>query len=130
MEWKWTKGDSYERSPRIMKKMEKDGMDQYGNQQDTCVINSNLENSAYSSSLHYDENTWNILNETVALNGFKNSNKREDMDTKMSSREMIQQIGFNPFLSNSDYANDITISDQFLKPISTSLDRINDKNKE
>ena len=37
---------------------------------------------------------------------------------------MIQQIGFNPFLSNTNYANDIGVRDQFLKPINTTEDRI------
>jgi predicted HTH transcriptional regulator len=115
MEWKWTKGEPYERSRRIYKKRDPD---------DTEVFRKDFENSAYSSSLNHDENTWNILNESVAVNGFKVSNKREDLDTKMADREMIQQIGFNPFLSNTNYADDIGVRDQFLKPINTKEDRI------
>ena len=36
---------------------------------------------------------------------------------------MIQQIGFNPFLSNSNYADDISIRDNFLKPVNTTEGR-------
>ena len=35
---------------------------------------------------------------------------------------MVHQIGFNPFLGQTNYANDIAIRDQFLKPINTSED--------
>jgi hypothetical protein len=53
-------------------------------------------------------------------NGFKMSNKREDLDTNMADRDMVQQRGNNPFLSETNYVNDVSIRDQFLKPISTS----------
>jgi len=120
MEWKWTKGEPYERSRRIYQKKE---------QEETAeVFNKDLENSAYSSSLHYDENTWGILNETVAANGFKVSNKREDLGQKMAERDQIQQIGFNPFLQNSNYAEDISVRDQFLKPVNTTEGRIKTEN--
>ena len=33
---------------------------------------------------------------------------------------MVQQIGFNPFLGQTNYADDIAIRDQFLKPINTT----------
>jgi hypothetical protein len=126
MEWKWTKGLPYEKSKRVIKQKQPDPSSD-------CIegfVTKDLENAAYSSSLHYDENTWNILNDTVALNGFKMSNKREDLDMKMSDREMIQQIGFNPFLTSTNYADNITISDQFLKPINTTEDRVKNTNKE
>ena len=41
---------------------------------------------------------------------------------KMSEREMISQIGQNPFFSNStsqSYADHIGIQDKFLKPMSS-----------
>jgi hypothetical protein len=120
MEWKWTKGEPYERSRRIYQKKEQE--------ENTEVFNKDLENSAYSSSLHYDENTWGILNETVAANGFKVSNKREDLGQKMAERDQIQQIGFNPFLQNSNYAEDISVRDQFLKPVNTTEGRIKPEN--
>ena len=33
---------------------------------------------------------------------------------------MIQQIGFNPFLGESNYVDDIQVRDQFLKPVNTT----------
>lgn len=118
MEWKWTKGEPYEKTKRVYKRKETDD-----NVSDNPFFIKDLEKTAYSSSLNYDENTWSILNESVAANGFKLSNKREDLDFKMADREMIQQIGFNPFLSNSNYADDISIRDNFLKPVNTTEGR-------
>ena len=122
MEWKWTKGEPYERSRRIFKQQE---------EKDNDKFNKEIEQSAYATSLHHDENTWDILNQTLSGNGFKVSNKREELDTKMADRDMIQQIGNNPFLSETNYVNDISIRDQFLKPMNTAGDRVknNDSTK-
>jgi hypothetical protein len=122
MEWKWTKGEPYERSRRIFKEQP---------EKDNDKFNKEIEQSAYATSLHHDENTWDILNQTLSGNGFKVSNKREEIDTKMADRDMIQQIGNNPFLSETNYVNDISIRDQFLKPINTAGDRVknNDSTK-
>jgi hypothetical protein len=110
MEWKWTKGEPYERSRRLKHVQELENKE----------FSQEMEKSAYTSSLNYDENTWDILNQSVAGSGFKVSNKREEMDSKISGRDMVQQIGFNPFLGESSYVNDVSIRDQFLKPINTT----------
>jgi hypothetical protein len=115
VEWKWTKGEPYERSRRVFKEE---------TEKDSEKFNKEIEQSAYSSALNHDENTWDILNQTSSGNGFKVSNKREEIDTKMAHRDMIQQIGNNPFLSETNYVNDISIRDQFLKPINTAGDRV------
>jgi hypothetical protein len=47
----------------------------------------------------------------------------------MSNREMIQQIGANPFLTDTNYADDIAIRDQFLKPINTTEGREKNTNE-
>ena len=111
MEWKWTKGEPYERSrrPKNENKEEPYFEDDKHNAQH--------ETSAYSSSLNYDENTWDILNQTVANNGFKLSNKREDLDSKIADRQLVQQRGFNPFLGENNYVEDVSIRDKFLKPL-------------
>ena len=110
MEWKWTKGEPYERSRRLKHVQELE------NKQ----FSKDMESSAYTSSLNHDENTWDILNQGLSGNGFKVSNKREELDTKISGRDMVQQIGFNPFLGQTNYAEDISIRDQFLKPVNTT----------
>ena len=94
--WKWTKGEPYERSRRLkhVEKMENE------------EFSKEVETSAYTSALHHDENTWDILNQTAA---FRNSNKREDLDLKIADRQMMQQRGANPFNPDSNYANDLTM---------------------
>ena len=56
MEWKWTKGEPYERSRRIFKN-ETTEIDE--------KFSKEVETSAYSSALNYDENTWDMLNQEL-----------------------------------------------------------------
>lgn len=114
MEWKWTNGKPYERSRRLKHIQEIENKE----------FSKQLENSAYTSSLHHDENTWNILNNNLNDIGFKASNKREEMDSKIADRDLTQQIGFNPFLGENSYIHDISIRDQYLKPINTTQDEM------
>ena len=113
MEWKWTKGEPYERSRRIFKN-EPTEIDE--------TFSKEIETSAYSSALNYDENTWDMLNQRL-------SNKREDLDFKIAERGPVQQIGNNPFLGQNNYVNDIVVSNNFLKPINTTQDRTKEDNK-
>ena len=117
MEWKWSTGIPYKKSKRLAKN---DIIEQYEDQNE--VFSKKVEESAYSTSLNHDENTWDILNQGL-YNGFSQSNKREDLDDKIASRELVQQKGFNPFLNDSNYVQDISNSDMFLKPINTTLER-------
>jgi hypothetical protein len=110
MEWKWTKGEPYERSRRMKHVQELENKE----------FSKGVEEAAYSSSLNHDENTWDMLNQSLSGSGFKVSNKREELDTKISGRDMVQQIGFNPFLGESNYVDDIQVRDQFLKPVNTT----------
>lgn len=121
MEWKWTLGEPYERSRRLNRENQP---------QSETIENENhefskeIEQSAYTTSLHHDENTWDILNQSLYEQGFRQSNKRELLDDKIAHRDLVQQIGFNPFLTNqSNYVDDIAIRDQYLKPISTTQER-------
>ena len=110
MEWKWTKSEPYERSRR----------QKHVQQMENEDFSKEMESAAYTSSLHHDENTWDILNQSASGSGFKTSNKREELDTKISGRELVQQIGFNPFLGQNSYIEDVSIRDQFLKPVNTT----------
>lgn len=122
LSWKWTKGEPYERSRRIQN-------------QDKTEIEPNqhfikeIEQDAYTSALNYDENTWDILNNSLSGSGFKSSNKREELDFKIADRDLVQQRGFNPFMDENNYVNDITVRDQFLKPMNTTQDRIKNNNE-
>lgn len=39
---------------------------------------------------------------------------RDAINTRMGDREMLVQVGGNPFLSNNNYVNDIANRDQYL----------------
>ena len=110
MEWKWTKGEPYERSRRLKHVQELENKE----------FSKEMDETAYTSSLNHDENTWELLNQSTANSGFKVSNKREEIGSKMAGRDMLQQIGFNPFLGQNNYIDDISVRDQFLKPVNTT----------
>ena len=116
MEWKWTNGEPYERTRRPCRVDEKEIHEH------DQTFTREIEQSAYASSLHHDENTWDILNQTI-YNGFKVSNKREEIDNKIAGRELIQQIGFNPFLDKGNYIDNISDQNKFLKPANTTLEK-------
>lgn len=117
MEWKWTKGEPYERSRRPPKKSEREII------AENDEFRIKQEEGAYTSSLNYDESTWDILNQSIYGNGFRQSNKREDLDSKIADRALVQQRGFNPFLTENTYANDINVSNMYLQPVNTSQER-------
>ena len=139
IEWKWTKGAPYAKSQRPLKNDNNNNNisniatnnnnnnnyseidSNYDNQ--NTVSEKEVEHSAYSISLNHDENTWDILNQGLYNNDFRQSSKREDLDSKISGRELVQQCGYNPFMENSNYANDISVSNQFLQPQNTTLGR-------
>ena len=120
MDWKWSNGQPYKKSKRPVKNAITE--EEYVEDQDE-IFSKDIEKSAYSTSLNHDENTWDILNQ-----GFlKQSSKREALDNKIADRELVQQKGFNPFLNESNYVQDISNSDMYLKPMNTTLER--EKNK-
>jgi hypothetical protein len=49
--------------------------------------------------------------------------KREDTDKRMAERQMFSQKSLNPYLTNNDYVNDIVVSNNFLKPVSTTMEK-------
>ena len=119
MDWKWSNGQPYKKSKRPVK----NNIIEENIEDPNEIFSKNIEDSAYSTSLNHDENTWDILNQ-----GFlKQSSKREALDNKIADRELVQQKGFNPFLNESNYVQDISNSDMYLKPMNTTLER--EKNK-
>ena len=123
IEWKWTKGEPYERSRRYKQNEQNEELVSHQFSKETEI-------DAYTSSLNHDENTWEILNQTLSGVGFKTSNKREELDFKIADRDLVQQRGNNPFLDDNNYVNDVSIHDQFLKPINTTYDRVKKTNDE
>jgi|LauGreSBDMM110SN_4_FD.fasta_scaffold49696_2 hypothetical protein len=111
IEWKWSIGKSYEKSQRIYKnKIQHDILSQLD------VIK---ENSAYLQALNEDNTSMFMTNSDHMSNS---GSRREDSCYKIAERELISQIGQNPFL-NSNYINDITASNEFLKPICTTIEK-------
>ena len=110
MEWKWSNGKPYERTRRLKH------IEEIENKE----FVKDIETAAYTTSLYHDENTWDFLNQKFHQTDFKVSNKREELDLKISDRDLVQQIGYNPFLSDTNYLEDITMRDKFLKPLNTS----------
>ena len=108
IEWKWSKGINYDRSKRILKESMDDN------------FNKIVEETAYTSSLNHDENTWEIMNNNLFDKGFVQNSKREDTDKKLSERQMMCQVNMNPYLTNNTYVQDLSVHDQYMKPVSTN----------
>ena len=114
MEWTWSYGDPPERSPRPMNLLEQNQEAQTPQiPQEILDMQKALSaNNAYLQSLHCDDE--DIYN--------SNSAKREHQYNRMAEREQLPQIGRNPFLEGTNnYVDDVSIRDQFLKPVSTSM---------
>jgi hypothetical protein len=142
MEWKWTYGEpcirtkrQYNSKPKTKSNYISDN-DNFINDAKDDKFNKEIEQSAYTTSLNHDENTWDILNTIQSQNQGNNSNefdfrqvnKREDTDKKLAEREMICQVSMNPYLTTNNYLDDVVNRDTFLKPQATNWDR--EKKKE
>ena len=127
MEWKWSNSIPYKKSKRQIKNniIEAEQLIQIKDN----IFSKNIEQTAYSTSLNHDENTWDILNQSI-YNDFRQSNKREDLDSKIAGRELVQQIGVNPFLNQTNYIEDVATRDLFLKPINTTQEKEKKESKE
>jgi hypothetical protein len=103
--WKWTIGEPYYKSARREVKVE----------QEQKIGEYDTQLNAINQSLSDDLDTPN--------------NKREELDNRAADRELVQQRGANPFLTQqSSYVNDIVVRDMFLKPINTTQGRTKNKN--
>jgi hypothetical protein len=93
--FKWTKGEKYEQSLKTDKEkyVEK--------------VENVAEEYNKMKSLLFEDGTESCM---------RVSNKREDANTKLSERSMIENISQNPFLSRNNYLNDLQVQDEFLKP--------------
>ena len=116
--WLWSYGEKQQRSKRDSDK--------------SALMKLNNENAesmknAHSMSLNHDENTWDMMsmlnnqsqlinNKTQMINNQEQrKNNREELNFKVSDRQMMQQIGNNPFLENN-YQSDIANHNVFLIP--------------
>ena len=111
MEWKWSIGEQYQKSARKIKTID-----------DVKNIEMKQEIKAYDLSLNQDEYNWDSINDVQHFSPeqFKVTNKREQLDEKISNRQLVQHCGYNPYMNTDNYVNDITIRDQFLVPQNTN----------
>ena len=125
IEWKWTQGEPYQKSSRkIIKKQQQQQQQQ---QQFETQINyddnpQQTSNIALQQALLSENDVWSLEEQQVFVNPDKPMNKRENTYNKMAEREMMGQIGMNPFMQRN-YLEDVMVQENFLKPISTSLER-------
>jgi len=104
--WKWSISEPYYKSARKELKVEKE----------------------YKQEVNEYDTQQSAINQSF-VEEFEPTNKREDLDNRVADRELVQQIGANPFLtSQSSYVNDIVVRDMFLKPINTTQGRTKNKN--
>jgi hypothetical protein len=124
IEWKWSNGEHFERTPRRGKKIYEKQANEI-RQEVTNAEPVSMVEGAYQQSLLSENDVWSIDGpHFFGENGFhKMPNKREETYNKMSEREIMGQIGQNPFLPNHNYLNDIMTQDQFLKPMSTTTEK-------
>jgi hypothetical protein len=122
--WKWSTGIPYYKSERLQKNEPAKTGQEYDSQ-----INAINQSLADKSFFNQDSTLINMTNSVFSMNQNANETRREDLDTKISEREMIGQRGFNPFLQTS-YVNDVVAHDMFLKPVNTTFERVKGQTKE
>ena len=105
--WKWSISEPYYKSARREVKVEQE---------------YKQEVSEYDTQL-------NAINQSLSDDLEPSNNVREELDNRAAGRELVQQRGANPFLTQqSSYVNDIVVRDMFLKPINTTQGRTKNKN--
>jgi len=126
-EWKWSIGEPYQRSARFRKSQEQLDEEKIEFNKEMEENNNQMKQRAYEQSFLTENDNWGIndLSCGFTSNSFslQTTNKREETYNKMAEREMVGQVGFNPFLTNNSYIDDVNIQENFLKPKSTSGER-------
>ena len=129
-EWKWSNGEVCQRSPRVQRVVNQEQMQQTQTMQqmETATSTKHIDFNAHQQSLLSENDIWN-MDGVQFIQEDKPLNKREDTYNKMSEREMVSQIGQNPFLPGGDYLNGVMVHEQYLKPLSTSVEKEKEKEK-
>jgi len=118
IEWKWTNGEKYEKSPRQPRRVQQSQTQIDYEDEDP----SKMAQLAFQQALLSENDVWSLEEQQVFVNPDKPMNKREDTYNRMAEREMVGQIGMNPFMQRN-YLEDVMVQENFLKPVSTSLER-------
>jgi hypothetical protein len=97
----WSKGEKYEQS------LKSDKEKYFVKDENISQVTNVAEEYNKMKCLLFDDGAESCM---------RVSNKREDANTKLSERCMIENISQNPFLSRNNYLNDLQVQDEFLKP--------------
>ena len=130
-EWKWSLGEGYYKSARTKKdtNLENNTTSNYESSDnaikqsladDTGMISTYDNNNAMNNNAMDDKNMISITNSTFSRAQNESGNRREELDNKMSGRDLTLQRGTNPFMGQTSYVNDVVTRDMFLKPINTT----------
>jgi hypothetical protein len=120
IEWKWTLGEPYQKSARRSGNARNaPQFESQINYDDNPQQNAQI---AFQQALLSENDVWSLEEQQVFVNPEKPMNKRENTYNKMAEREMVGQIGMSPFMQRN-YLEDVMVQENFLKPISTSLER-------
>lgn len=125
IEWKWTNGEKYEKSPRQYPRQKNNQQSQSQSQTQIDYEDEDprkMSQLAFQQALLSENDIWSLEEQQVFVNPDKPMNKREDTYNRMAEREMVGQIGMNPFMQRN-YLEDVIVQENFLKPVSTSLER-------
>jgi hypothetical protein len=130
MEWKWTPNNNEPYTKSLRQPKQNNYNDESHLFRDQREKPPDFSELAYSHSLSsHETNGWetdsflqNQSQNIMLEQQFKNVNKREDNIHRMAEREMIAQIGQNPFLDDNDYVKNVVARDLFLKPMNTNSD--------
>ena len=132
--WKWSTNDG-ERIERSLRKnrIYPESNIEIQERQTQPVTDEHIENMAYTQSMQCDSTNWSDTNDIMFLeHQFKlaSNNKREESYNKMAQREMVSQIGLNPFLhqnaeteTQNSYIQDVINRDLFMKPVNTNIEK-------
>ena len=137
--WKWSIGDgeqmerSLRKHTRIYPESNNVNTDE-SQRQSQPVTDEHIESMAYTQSMQCDSTNWSDTNDIMFLeHQFKlaSNNKREESYNKMAEREMVSQIGLNPFIyqnsetqHNDSYIQDVINRDLFMKPMNTNIEKL------
>ena len=91
---------------------------------DEVEINKNAINQSINGFEFELENGFEFDNlPTFSRNDNPSSFSREELDSKISDRELVFQRGINPYMPNNNYTNDVVARDIFLKPQNTTSEK-------
>lgn len=112
-EWKWSKGENYEKSGKRPKDVEMN---------DQNVVNVCLNQEPIYEIPNQGNNQ--VIDISKIPKGFiHKENKLNGQNEKLSSRHMIVQKGINPFVNTENYVDHLNTETSFLRPKNSNFSK-------